>query len=759
MRFILSYVFIGLLTIAVLTFVITAKVSADLTREISLSTDRAIEQSYNTANILLTFTFENFGTVFNSADIQAGFYNEDFNTSQLGRIGSKLYELTSTNPLIHSIYLLNVQKKLAFSSLTTVRSFDDFYDPGALRLLGQVQPYVSGIFYPRHIDYDIYGKRYAGNLISLVYVSSIGQNTNGAMVLNLNQQMLQSMVMNGAEKGSFQSMILNKQGIVVSHTDSAMINASLADRSFVKQINASRAPRGSLELTMDGRDYRISYIKSDSLGWTFIGIIDYEHLLGKVQGMKRFILSVTGVMLLVILILGGFMTRWIYGPIHRLIQNVRSSSWGAKGRDAASELDLLDGTFSYLETKIQDLQTSVADFQSAKRQEVLRLLTAGGWSNEAEMSRTLAAVGIRFEHEGFVTGVLRLDSYRELLAAYRPADIALFKYAVSNIAVEVVSGKFPAVCFDCGDDGIGLIVNVPGGMTETGAVFGLLEEMQSHVRRFLRLSVTAAVGPPVRHMPAIPSSWEAACGASKYRLVLGTGALIGPDEETARASLQISRVSTLEKTVMDRLKQGDAGKIKEAVSEFIAYVRKAPIGEIMASFTQLLMATARTAKAMTAADQADSRIDIGPLTEQLSRWETIEEIERWYLGLCGEIAELRDREAQHKNKWVVDKIIRHIHDHYSDPNLTMEALVLIGGLSTNYTRKVFKEIAGQSISVYLNEYRFERARELLVTTDLPANKIGEMVGFDNTNYFYVSFKKHFGKTPDHYRKQPDIQPV
>ncbi|UUZ84711.1 helix-turn-helix transcriptional regulator [Paenibacillus sp. P26] len=72
----------------------------------------------------------------------------------------------------------------------------------------------------------------------------------------------------------------------------------------------------------------------------------------------------------------------------------------------------------------------------------------------------------------------------------------------------------------------------------------------------------------------------------------------------------------------------------------------------------------------------------------------------------------------------------------------------------NYTRKLFKDRVGKSIAVYLGEYRFQKARALLLETDLPANKIGEMVGFENTNYFYVSFKKHYGMTPDHFRKHP-----
>src|SRR5690349_21384504 len=104
-RIVSSYVLVGLLVIAVLTFVITSKVSSNMTDETNRSADRAVEQSYNAASILLNSTFDNFATAFRSADVQYGFNNEAFNTSALGKIGSKLNELSSTNPLVHSIYL------------------------------------------------------------------------------------------------------------------------------------------------------------------------------------------------------------------------------------------------------------------------------------------------------------------------------------------------------------------------------------------------------------------------------------------------------------------------------------------------------------------------------------------------------------------------------------------------------------------------------------------------------------------------------
>jgi two-component system response regulator YesN len=752
-RIVSSYFLVGLLIIAVMTFVITSRVSQNLTKEINRSTDRTVEQSYNTANILLTSTYENYASAFGDADVQYSFYNEDFDTSALGRIGSKLYELGSKDPLVHSLYLFNYQKKLVFSSLSTVRTFDDFYDPGMLKLLDNAQPNRTGIFFSRHVRYNIDGKPYDSNLISIVYLSSIGKVANGAMVLNLDQQTFQRLVMNGTGSSSFQSMILNKQGTVISHTDNAMINRNLSDQSFVQRISASSEPRGTIELKLNGRNCRITFIKSDSLGWIFIGVVGNENVLHNVDEMKRFILSATAVLLLIVLGLAGFFTRIIYGPIHRLIRSVRETSFGSREWQPVSELDLLGRTFAYLENTIQDMQTSIADYQSAKRQEVLRLLTSGGWTVDAEMTRMLRQADIEFEHPQFLVCLLRIDSLLSLQDAYKQTDISLFKYAIANIAAELSSGSIRTVCFDSGEDAIVLIANIPGKMAGVDKeLAAALKEIQTNVGHFLKLSVSAAMGTLVQSLAQIKNSWGSAYDASRYRIVLGPGCLVGRDFPETREPLQEGHISLLEKQVTDGMKLGDLEKTREAVGEFIAYVRTASFDEMMLVFAQLLIAVVRIAKSMGAADQEDDRMDIGLLSQQLYVKESMEEIEKWFIGLCEKSMSMRDRQSLQKNKWIVDKVLRHIHENYSNPGLTIDSLVEVGGLSNNYMRKVFKDIVGQSMTVYLTEYRFAKAKELLIQTDLPANRIGEMVGFENSNYFYVSFKKHCGKTPDHFRK-------
>jgi len=51
------------------------------------------------------------------------------------------------------------------------------------------------------------------------------------------------------------------------------------------------------------------------------------------------------------------------------------------------------------------------------------------------------------------------------------------------------------------------------------------------------------------------------------------------------------------------------------------------------------------------------------------------------------------------------------------------------------------------------ELRLERAKELLLHTDMKIEKIANKVGFVNHNYFGQVFKRVTGMTPRQYRQQ------
>ncbi len=95
-------------------------------------------------------------------------------------------------------------------------------------------------------------------------------------------------------------------------------------------------------------------------------------------------------------------------------------------------------------------------------------------------------------------------------------------------------------------------------------------------------------------------------------------------------------------------------------------------------------------------------------------------------------------------------LIHYVNNNYTS-ELTLEYLAEFFGFSKYHLCRIFKKYTGYTINNYITLLRIERAKDLLKTTSLPANKICVMVGIEDTNYFYRLFKKHTGQSPNEFR--------
>ena len=89
-------------------------------------------------------------------------------------------------------------------------------------------------------------------------------------------------------------------------------------------------------------------------------------------------------------------------------------------------------------------------------------------------------------------------------------------------------------------------------------------------------------------------------------------------------------------------------------------------------------------------------------------------------------------------------------------DLTLPKLANLVNCSVNHLSQVINSGFGVSFFDYLNRYRIEYARELLVQLDSRENAILNIafaVGFNSNSAFYAAFKKYVGQTPAQYRKQ------
>lgn len=96
---------------------------------------------------------------------------------------------------------------------------------------------------------------------------------------------------------------------------------------------------------------------------------------------------------------------------------------------------------------------------------------------------------------------------------------------------------------------------------------------------------------------------------------------------------------------------------------------------------------------------------------------------------------------------------RDLIDRAFDQPIDLERLAREACLSPFHFHRLFRTEIGETPHQYLKRKRIERARELLITTDLPVTEICLEVGFTSLGSFSSTFRRHAGHPPSRYRRR------
>lgn len=107
-------------------------------------------------------------------------------------------------------------------------------------------------------------------------------------------------------------------------------------------------------------------------------------------------------------------------------------------------------------------------------------------------------------------------------------------------------------------------------------------------------------------------------------------------------------------------------------------------------------------------------------------------------------------DSERRYSETIRRVIDYIKHNYADVT-GLKEISKVACLSPEYFSRLFKAETGVNFSAYLNDYRLEKAQELIVGSEMQIYEIAEKVGFSNISYFSLCFKKKYGASPFQYR--------
>lgn len=103
-----------------------------------------------------------------------------------------------------------------------------------------------------------------------------------------------------------------------------------------------------------------------------------------------------------------------------------------------------------------------------------------------------------------------------------------------------------------------------------------------------------------------------------------------------------------------------------------------------------------------------------------------------------------------KSKYVMEAI-EYIAAHYSDKELSIEAVAEYVGISDSHLSHLFKKETEYTLANYIIQYRIGMAAKLLKDCRYKVYEVGDMVGYRDITYFSSTFKKIMGMSPSEYQ--------
>jgi AraC-like DNA-binding protein len=101
----------------------------------------------------------------------------------------------------------------------------------------------------------------------------------------------------------------------------------------------------------------------------------------------------------------------------------------------------------------------------------------------------------------------------------------------------------------------------------------------------------------------------------------------------------------------------------------------------------------------------------------------------------------------------IEKINQFIKEHYFEPDVTIEKLIQMTGLSQKRISDILHKEYKMNFKEFINWLRLEEAKRLLKETDINIIEIAFRLGYNSNSYFGSIFKKVEGLSPREYRER------
>jgi len=393
----------------------------------------------------------------------------------------------------------------------------------------------------------------------------------------------------------------------------------------------------------------------------------------------------------------------------------------------------------------------------------IKIAIEQSYFNEKEFCNELEAMNLKVSiGEEYSVLIIKINNIYELNYNDKIKEKDILNSAIGNMISEILQ-IFPNFeIFNYGEGDIGIIFNFKESAFIEKEVMEAFIKIKDYLHRYLGIGVSGGLSTKhkgIREFKIAVFEAEKACnlrfycGSGKCLVSLGKEDINGNDR-------LLPDLNDYSKIIIESIEKSNHELCNQYISEYITklkYFKNLPEFKIRNKINQLLYFLNNIAN-RNGIDIYLINIENFSLEPQeiILKYDSIDDILVWMNLFITKFIQVLHKKNLGKYREEIIKIKYYITNNL-DKVIDIPTAANYVNMSESYFSHIFKKDVGISFIDYVNNEKIEKAKELISLNNYKIYEVSDKLGFQNSTYFTMLFKKISGLSPSDYKKSIKVQ--
>ncbi|MCI8416708.1 MAG: helix-turn-helix transcriptional regulator [Lachnospiraceae bacterium] len=468
-------------------------------------------------------------------------------------------------------------------------------------------------------------------------------------------------------------------------------------------------------------------------------------------GSNRLFIPFFLLLLCISLILTWFITSKAYSPIKKLTQLVDTDTPKEQTRDSSNEFIYLEHVYQKLISDNQIASDLMEEARPELEQRLFSNILNGNEYTCQELDQQLSTLHSVFRvNEKYQVILLQLkDNNTDVWARH------IHRKQLCQLASQTFLPAWGHLqLLTANDQQCILIIQYPHefSMAQIKRIVRSFQNSLEKQGNSSSLQVTLAAGKVYYSLPEILHSFRDASEQLRYHLYYCEDTRLGASQDAHSISREY--FSSLAHQIDISLGKGNIALADALLSQMLEelFASNLAFTDTKELCEQLLDIFVEKSLAYHVTEPGSDSRQYPLLYQRLRAATQKEDLSNLMREETGKLLELLHTESQKRQHQLIIRAKEYISVHYNNCDLSINEIAQDVGCTPSYLSNIFTEYTHENLVAYLNSFRINMAKDLLVNSQILIKDIGFKTGFNTIQNFNRVFKKNTNMTPKEYRK-------